>query len=100
MKTGWRHWALTILGLTTSGLDLACAQGRASGDRAVAVAPGEEGGTVVAKPVRRWRARNRYFAARPTYPPAAPGARANITFETFTRWYYPNEGTYYPPLDE
>ena len=89
MKSGWRTRTLMFIGLATSGLDLACAQVPA--DRPVASA----------EPVRRSRLeRNRYFAARPVYPPTERGARANVTFEPFTRWYYPNEGTYYPPLDE
>jgi hypothetical protein len=44
------------------------------------------------------RERNRYFVARPIYPPAERGARANITFEPYTAKYYPTENSYYPPL--
>jgi hypothetical protein len=60
--------------------------------------PVMHGKTVVVERQRR-RDRNPYFAARPVYPPPANrGARANITFEPFTRWYYPNERSYFPPL--
>jgi hypothetical protein len=44
------------------------------------------------------RLRNRYFAARPVYPPAPQGARANVTFEPYTSKYFPTENSYYPPL--
>ena len=89
MKKGWRPWVLVILGLASSGLNSSCARARVANE-----------GSVVAAPRVRWRDRNPYFVARPTYPPAPQGARANITFEPYTRWYYPNEGSYYPPIDE
>ena len=101
----WRPLAfvgfLAAVGLPGVG-GSARAQIPAQGGRTVIVTPaapvvGE--GPVVIKTRRRLRDRNPYFAARPVYPPAAPGARANITFEPFTRWYYPRENTYYPPVD-
>jgi hypothetical protein len=66
------------------------------GSPAVPVTHGQK---VVVKTPRLRRERNPYFAARPNYAPANNGARANITFEPYTRWYYPNENSYYPPLD-
>lgn len=57
-------------------------------------------GTTLIGRRRPWRERNPYFVARPVYPPARPGARANITLEPFTRWYYPNERSYYPPVSK
>lgn len=72
-----------------------------TGARTTSVSPPSpvmHGKTVVQDRIRR-RERNPYFAARPVYPvPTNRGARANITFEPFTRWYYPNENSYYPPL--
>ena len=79
-----RPLVLTILGLTSSVFNPGCSQ---APDLADSSRP-------------RRRDRNPYFAARPVYPPAPPGARANVTFEPYTRWYYPSENTYYPPLDE
>ena len=48
---------------------------------------------------RPWRERNPYYVARPVYPPAAPGARARVTFEPFTSKYYPTINSYYPPVN-
>ena len=89
MKKGWRPFVIALLGLTTAGLDLACAHAGVSGDR-----------QIVETPRIRRRDRNPYFAARPVYPATPPGTRASITYEPFTRWYYPNEGSYYPPVNE
>ena len=90
------------LALAALGLAWACsaeAQMTVSGARVIGPASPElvvHGRKVVVKTPRSER--NRYFAARPDYAPVDRGARANITFEPFTRWYYPNENSYYPPV--
>ena len=54
--------------------------------------------SVSIRPSRLRRERNPYFAARPIYPSVPNGSRANITLEPYTRWYYPNQNSYYPPV--
>ena len=40
------------------------------------------------------RERNRFFAARPVYPPVERGSAARINFEPFTNKYYPRASEY------
>jgi hypothetical protein len=101
MTGTWRSLALGMLVLAAIEPGEARAQITVTGGRKVVVTPATpivEGAPVpVPKRLVR-RSRNPYFVARPVYPPTPPGARANVTFEPFTRWYYPNSNSYYPPV--
>jgi hypothetical protein len=96
MMTHWRPLAFAVLGSLAIDLGSAEAQVTVSGGQTVVMTPADP---VVVKTRRPWRARNRYYAMRPSYPPAAPGARAHVTFEPFTARYYPTPNSYYPPLE-
>ena len=100
MTRTWPALALAAIGFLQVELKSAQAQISVSGGLNGAVKPSapkvDEAQSLRRR--RRRRDRNPYYVARPVYPPAPPGARANITLEPFTSKYYPTENSYYPPL--
>ncbi len=101
----FRPWrTLALAGVLLAGCDWSQSQAQivVSGGRTIGLDPPSPyvtRSTTVIRRRRPWRERNPYYAARPVYPPAAPGARANVTFEPFTSKYYPTVNSYYPPVD-